>query len=376
MGTICKMLENAGYDWLAIADRAQPGFEVCDYTVVMPDDNATQRGNIVFDQYSMVGMSAEIESQLQDQIFVLEDLALFGQYTIWSAKPNVGKTLILLSQLIDKLRQGDIEGSKVFYFDLDDNLRGFFEKLKIAEEFKFRIIGEGHRGFKVENFKRDIEKLCKADQAQGVVLIFDTMKMFADLMDKRSITNWNKMIRKFGAKGGTAIGLVHTNKKRGADGKLIHAGTSDVIDDVDCAYIIDEVRVDHDAKIKIVEFENIKDRGDVVKKATFQYSIEDGIGYAELLASVKRVGPEFAEQARQTQDIENDAPVIEAIEACIAEDIVTKMALRDEVNKRTGISKTKVVVILDKYTGTDPERYRWKVTTKAHNQKVHELLPK
>ena len=73
----------------------------------------------------------------------------------------------------------------------------------------------------------------------------------------------------------------------------------------------------------------------------------------------------------QTQ---SDAAVIEAIEACIVEGIVLKMQLKKEANKRSGVSMEKVLNILEKYTGTEPERHRWFYTTQKHGRKVYQLL--
>ena len=143
----------------------------------------------------------------------------------------------------------------------------------------FHVLCDGYHGFKVADFIKHIEELCRNNQARGVVLILDTLKKFTDLMDKRRASRWGEVIRRFIAKGGTVIGLAHVNKNPGADGKSVYSGTTDIIDDADCAYVLDVVSVDDKKHTKIVEFDNRKRRGNVVNRVSYSFSIEDGLSY-------------------------------------------------------------------------------------------------
>jgi hypothetical protein len=193
-------------------------------------------------------------------------------------------------------------------------------------------------------------------------------------MDKRSTSQWNRVIRVFIAKGGTVIGLAHVNKNRGSDDKPVYAGTTDIIDDADCAYVLDVINVDHDTSTKTVEFENKKNRGNVVNSVAYSYSIEYGIDYDQLLASVERVDQSQLVQVKKVEENNSDAEIIDAITSCIGEGINSRMRLRDEVNERAGISKRKVLNILDKYTGKDPNRHHWFYTVKERGKHEFQLL--
>jgi hypothetical protein len=168
--------------------------------------------------------------------------------------------------------------------------------------------------------------------------------------------------------------LAHTNKRAGNDGKLIPTGVSDLVDDPDCAYTIDVVDTDQAAQTKTIVFENIKRRGNVVNTAAYRYSIEDGLNYEQLLASVQPVDQAQLMQVNQSEKIRSEEEIINAITACIKEGINTKMLIRDTVNERTGASKRKVLKILDKYTGQVPDRHHWFYTTQKHGRKVYQLL--
>ncbi|WP_153131422.1 hypothetical protein [Dechloromonas hortensis] len=105
-----------------------------------------------------------------------------------------------------------------------------------------------------------MNEMVASDQAKGVIVILDTIKKFTDLMDKTKASQFTKVIRQFVMKGGTVIGMAHTNKKLGANGKPIYGGTSDIVDDFDCAYTIATEECSNPAE-KIVVFDNIKRRG-------------------------------------------------------------------------------------------------------------------
>ena len=47
--------------------------------------------------FSITGNSAAMRQQMLDDVFILQDMALLGQWTTLYASPNTGKTLITLS---------------------------------------------------------------------------------------------------------------------------------------------------------------------------------------------------------------------------------------------------------------------------------------
>ena len=376
--TLCKMVAENGHDWVSILDRLGPQFQKCNFEVVGSNDEKvstpTPKKAISFDAYSLTGMSPQLVAEALAEVFVLAGLALLGQWTVFYAIHGAGKTLLVIYLLAEAIHQGLIKASDVYYFNLDDNQAGLIAKLKIAEEVGFHVISEGYRNFKVKDFIALIQALCDGNQARGIVLILDTLKKFTDLMDKRSTSQWNRIIRLFIATGGTVVGLAHVNKNRGSDGKPIYAGTTDIIDDADCAYVLDVINVDHDTNTKTVEFENKKNRGNVVNSVAYSYSIEDGIDYDQLLASVEKVDQSQLVQVKKAEANQSDAEIIDAITGCIREGINARMRLRDEVNERAGVSKRKVLNILDKYTGQFPDQHKWFYTTQKHGRKVYQLL--
>jgi hypothetical protein len=257
---------------------------------------------------------------------------------------------------------------------VDDTGSGLAEKSGFADEHQFHLLAEGHRGFKADSFMSLMDELVMADQANGVVIILDTGKKFVNLMDKTRVSRFTKGTRAFVMKGGTLIFLAHVNKKPGLDGKPIYAGTSDLVDDIDCAYTLAAIPSQASATEKVVVFENIKRRGNVAQTAAFAYSTEQGIPYSELLASVRLVDETQVEPLRQAQQIKSDAEIIAAIEVAIRDGVNTKMKLAEVVAKRVGVSKRRAVQVIEHYTGDNPAEHRWTYTVRDRGAKVFVLL--
>jgi len=325
-------------------------------------------------RHSLRGKAAKLEAELAAAIEVLPGLALRGQSTMIFAPPNTGKTLLVLWLIIQAIRAGLLQPSHLFYLNVDDNLQGLHEKLLLAEKHNFHMLAEGFEGFRTSEFLDQVRALMRDGHAPNTIIVLDTLKRFTEVMDKRANAEFTKLARQFVLKGGTVIALGHTNKQKGPNGKSTFAGTSDLIDDVDCAYVLDEVEGDRADQRKIVEFRRIKGRGQVVERAAFSYSIADGLTYHELLASVEEVDPATLEAIHHAAELQTDGPVIAAIEGAIRSEQNAKMQLITGVSRRTKVSQRNVALILDRYTGEDPAQHRWTYTVRERGAKLYVLI--
>ena len=353
------------------------GFTPCDYEVIRQEESlpvpSAGSGNPLV-SFSLRGMSEELAEQYSDQVLLLGLIILMYQSSVVYASPNTGKTLIILRLLINAIRQSKIEPSNVFYINVDDTPNGLIEKLKIADEYGFHMLAEGYNGFRANDLLSILADLVISNQAKGVIIILDTLKKFTDLMDKRMSSRFSHVIRQFVMRGGTCISLAHTNKHRNSDGKPVYAGTTDIIDDADCAYLMYEINLDVDAGTKTVLFENIKARGYVARQVAYRYSIAEGLAYREMLDSVEPVDDIEASTLQQAAEVESDSHIIDAIAQCIREKIDTKMRLAITAAKRTGVSKRTVLRIIEKFTGSNPEVHRWNYEVGERGAKTYRLL--
>jgi AAA domain len=364
---LCGLVESYGFDWVDICDATEPQFVECE------SDAADQAISVttLLVAYSLTGQLKHLKRDIATQVRILDALVLLGQVTVLFAAPNSGKTLLALSLLIKAIEQRRLDPSRVFYVNADDSLAGLAEKLELAERYGFHMLAEGYRGFRASDFLRILSELTDRGQAQGVVIVLDTLKKFTDVMDKRTSTEFSKVIRRFVLQGGTCIMLAHTNKRPGKDGRPEYAGTSDILEDVDCGYIFRVISA-VGAREKVVEFTNIKRRGDVCQRAVYAYSGEEGISYGELLASVRQIDESELDRC---DDSRTDSRLIEVAMDCIRMGINTKMALATAVAHRTGCSKRVALKLVERCTGNHPGQHFWTYEIQARGAKVFKLLP-
>lgn len=371
IGTINKMVEAAGVKW---QDIVEP-FEVEGFKVVPPEEpcEPSSENGTILDRFSLNGRSEELRKAAVEQVSILGELALQGQATVWYAEPNSGKTLLALKLLIDGIESRKINPEKIYYLNLDDTGMGLCEKVEIAEDYGFHMLAEGYQGFSAKNFIAIVRELILENQANGIIVIADTIKKLVDMMKKDKCSDFSVDIRKFVLNGGTFIALAHTNKNK-RDGKPVPCGTSDIRDDFDCAYTIDTVTRNTASGEKVVEFENIKRRGNVADQVAYGYSTRRDIGYAALLHSVRPVDLKQIEPIRQAEQLRSDGELITLATACITEGIASKMLLAKAISERSGVSRSTALSIVERYTGNDPTRHRWQAKRGAHGKLAYELL--
>ncbi|WP_350601457.1 PriCT-2 domain-containing protein [Pseudomonas sp. 65/3-MNA-CIBAN-0223] len=378
IATLIKMAAEGGANVKAIMNKNDAEFEVCEYEEVcqgevVPTEGVVNTGSPLT-AFSLRGRLLELEKQMVEQKQILGSIVLQGQATVVYARANTGKTLILIHLIIESIKQELINPAQLYYINMDDNSSGLVDKVRLAEEYGFDMLADGHQGFEASAFRRAMESMIAENTARGVIVVLDTLKKFVNTMDKGKSSEFAKVIRQFCLKGGTVIALSHANKNPGADGRSMYSGTSDIVDDFDCAFMLNTISQQADMHQKVVEFSNIKRRGNVSQTAAYSYTLDSDIPYDELLLSVKEVNPEHLVPLKRAADIKSDSQIIEVIEDCIREGINSKMKLADAAAERARDTKRSVLKVIEKYTGNDPAIYRWSFSIQERGAKVFSLL--
>lgn len=329
-------------------------------------------------KFSMNGNATKMEADMQDEKYVLGRMAILGQSTLFYAKPNAGKTLLILWLLMEKIKAGDINGEDVFYINADDTYRGLVYKLKLAEKHGFQMLAPGHNGFKAAELASYLFQMINSESAKGKVLILDTVKKFTDLMNKKTASEFGESVRQFVSHGGTVICLAHVNKHRDDEQKVVYSGTTDLVDDADCAYTLDTLTEEKTTGLRTVRFENFKSRGDVTSEAVYRYNYADDTPYHARLESVEEVGAEErakAEQRKRLESIlERNQQAIEAIKDCIRDGITQKTALIKTAHENSGVSKSKISKALSEHTGSNvAENQFWHINVEDNNAHVYQF---
>lgn len=304
-------------------------------------------------------------------MLALGSYAVRGQATALYAAPNTGKTLIVLHDLGRSIAAGKLDASKVFYLNLDDNSAGLLAKLHFAEAHGFHMVADGHGGFSSKRFLPEVLNLIDTEHPKGMVIVLDTVKKVADLMDKRAMAEFTNAMRRFVLKGGTVIALAHTNKHGAANGRPIYAGTSDMVDDFDCAYTLQAMPKDPGVKESFVELKNFKRRGGVADQAVYSYTRQDD--YTQLLASVREVPADELAKVQRAAQMAQDADIVEAIKAAIQGGNVKRMELAKTARMEAQVSRAEIFHVLDRYSGDDPADHLWQFSVVAHGAKVYRL---
>lgn len=324
------------------------------------------------DRYTINGQLEEIERRAIEQKPILGKLALMGQATMFYAAPNTGKTLITFALAIDGIKAGLIEPSRLYFVNNDDSSSGVAEKLRIAEEYGIKMLAEAHLDFDARDLLGILKHMIEHDTCRNVIVILDTATKVVNVLDATKTRDFTRVIRRFVLMGGTFIALAHANKALGPDGKPVYRGTTDIVNDFDCVYVLSHLKAGTGEKI--VEFENRKRRGDVPRSTAFRYSAEAGISYHELLASVEEVDAATLDEFKVIDAIKSDAELIDAVTACIRAGIKSKMLMADAVAESAGISKRIAIRIIERYSGDDPVVHRWNFKVRERGAKVFELL--
>ncbi len=326
-------------------------------------------------KHSLQGQADALEKLAKASRPLLGHVCLSGQASVWYAPPNSGKTLIGLALIVRAIRENLIEPDNVYYINADDNGTGLAEKLRILQDVGAHMLVPGFKKFRAGDLQGMLLDMAQTGKARGVVVVIDTIKKFASLMDKRDISGFADTCRQFVMHGGTILAFAHTNKNTTPNGSLKYAGTTDLIEDFDAGYIVTPLDVEQPGAERVVRFECIKRRGDSPDKAAFAYSTENGLTYGQLLASVEEVTFDKLGQVERHIQQRTDTELVDAIKACIVDGIDTKMQIAGEVAKRTKASGKSILKLLDRYTGDNPGEHEWSFRIGERGKHVFYLLP-
>lgn len=171
-------------------------------------------------KYSLLGQGPKIEAQSRLSKPILGKALLLAQASIIYGTPNVGKTVIVLYMVLEAVRLGHIDPAKTFYINADDSSQGVSEKLSYLDDAGVHTLVPGFEGFKPSALAEAMAKMIATGSCDDVIIIIDTLKKFADLMDKRVSASFGNLCRQFVMKGGTVIALAHTRKTRACPASL------------------------------------------------------------------------------------------------------------------------------------------------------------
>ncbi len=317
---------------------------------------------------------AEVENNLLRTDFAIDEMALLGQITLFYAQPNTGKTLLIMSFLIESIKAGRLKGSDVFYINADDNYNGLFEKGKIADKYGFHMINPHEAKSSPEGIMELFKEIGEEGDLKNKVIVLDTLKKFTDMMSKASLSEFFEVLRSLCIKGATIIIAGHCNKHLDADGELVYEGTGDTLSDCDCAYAIYKMS-DPESESQVVEFRNIKDRGKVASKVSYQYLKNDSLTYEDMVNGVTKLTNQQAVYQKHEKQKSDEMEEFKDEISFIKQALLGQPLNQTEIQQQLKLSedpfkpsRRSVSEALTKFSGE-----LWEKTNGSHNQSIYQI---
>lgn len=318
----------------------------------------------------------EMEANMGNTEFIFTDIALSGQITLFYAPPNAGKTLLFLRLLIDAIKSGRVKSENVFYINADDNYGGLLDKAKIARQYGFSMISPAESDVTPTQVLEILHSMAMTERIDDKIIIMDTLKKFTDMMSKRAQSELYESLRILVTKGATIIIAGHVNKHLNHNGELIYEGTSDTLNDIDCAYAIYPMS-EEDDETQVIELRRKKNRGSNIAKVSYQYTKRVDMVYMDIVNSVKILNTSDARKASATHNREEMRSKYES-EILFVRNLLhegKEMNQTEILNSRKGhalageISDRSIRAALEKLTGVE-----WSFKRGDKNAKVFRLI--
>ena len=248
---------------------------------------------------------AEIEMRLAKERDVIPGMITTGTVTLVYAPSGAGKTVWILGNLFQSIRNNLIRGSDVIYFNEDDGAKGVLQKAKLGDRHGMTMVTLANSPDptlrKTEDALQLLNLIRMEGEANGKIVVCDTLKKFAPVLNKGDMRNVLHVFREFAAAGGTVILLGHCNKHRNMEGRLVYEGVGDPKSDVDNMFGLDPLNDKFAAWQELLVI-NEKDRSQVSFEGGFKYKqTGELVNYEDSVDSVQFMSPDDIAELKDRQ---------------------------------------------------------------------------
>jgi len=273
---------------------------------------------------------------------IWRDIIALSHLSVWSAPGNGGKTSLA------KFAAGELAGDQftVLFFQEDASAGDLPALHEHAKTHGYRMLNSILAGSSPEDQVKTLRDLSRSDtDLSGFVMFFDTLKKYTDLMSKGGTRTFFQLMRALTQRGATVVLLGHTNKHRGMDGRLMFEGVGDVRNDVDELLYIEATDKDPSGMVTLtIRPDKVRC---AIKEATFV--LDTKCMAVRPLGHVVDVGAIVEAGRRRHQD----APLIDAIDACLKQGGIPRTDLIKRVTRDTAETRNHVIQVLDRYCTDD-----------------------
>lgn len=312
-------------------------------------------------ELSRFEVTADAVAKMSETILIWRKIIASAHVAAWIAQGNGGKTTIAKKAAAEL----SASGWQVFFLQEDAGAGDLPALFAHAKEHGYKLLNSTLGNATPDDQIEVLQALAVggADLSR-FVLIFDTLKKYAELMSKGATRELFTLLRSLTARGATIVLLGHANKHRGLDGKLIFEGVGDIRNDVDELIYIEATERDATGKV-VLTMTPDKVRS-LVKPVSFELDT-----YTMELRHIDK--PVDIHRARQQQE---DAEAIAVVRKAIATIGMKKTALADLVATRCGVGRRVATTLIERYAGSEPgPGVLWLQTHMRTNNQIHISLP-
>ncbi len=280
-------------------------------------------------------MTTDYIDGLQDSKFIVPGLVIENHINTWIAPSSGGKTTIALASCTGMVNAG----YKVFYVDADSPPDEHKNMHRMADEGGFNVLlPDVTIGSSVEQFMKDLEKEAnKKTNFSKHVFFFDTLKKFANLMNKGNTKDFMRLMRKLTTGGATNVLLGHANKYKDSEGNLTFEGVGDVRNDTDNMIFLYPHKAG--ASLIVTTYPD-KQRG-IFKQRSFEITMEREVNHLPEVVDTKAKVLEGLDKVKQGR--------LQHIKDCIELGLSTRDAIASYC-KDNGMGYNTTVNLLKEYS--------------------------
>jgi len=291
-------------------------------------------------------VTKETVEKLDDAKFIYSKLIVAGHFIVFCAKANGGKTTIMVYVSSELAKNG----YRVLYINADASASDLKTYAEHAHDNGYTLLNPDLTNGSAEKVIASLKGMSQqldADYSK-TVLVLDTLKKFADLMQKSKAKDFNNILRALTAKGMTIICLAHTNKYNDADGKPIFEGTGDLRNDVDELIYFIPVKNEDGTMTISTEADKVRAK---VENMSFSISADGEVtvldGYVDTLSI-----------AHEQQQYKEDESIIEFVQEQIKTVSKTVSELY-QLGKDDGITRRRLQTVLNRYVEGRSKNPKW-----------------
>jgi hypothetical protein len=280
----------------------------------------------------------EMMEKIQNSKFAWRKLIVQGHICAMVAKPNGGKTTLMTFASGEMAK----DGYRVIYINVDASAGDLKVYHQHASTHGYTLLAPDMiEGKSAKTVTTLLESMAEAgDDLSDVVVVFDTLKKFVEVMNKSQGKVFYALLRKLTAFGMTSVLLAHTNKYNDENGMPIYEGTGDLKNDIDeLIYLIPIVADDRSITVST----KVDKERAVTENATFHIS-------PSRIVTAAQDYVDTLDQSNTLKKMDADSSAISFILEHIAVDCKSLTQLV-EISKATqsGFSRRSLEAVLKRY---------------------------